>query len=41
MAISFTKNCKDRCPIFSPYFRVIPGHIWGKNETHPVITPTY
>ena len=41
MAISFTKNYKDRCPIFSPCFVVIPGHTWGKNGTHPVITPTY
>ena len=41
MAISFAKNCKDRCPVFSPRFGVIPGHIWGKNGTRPVITPTY
>ena len=41
MVISFTKNCKDRCPDFPPCFRVIPGHIWGKNETHAVITLTY
>ena len=40
MAISFAKNCKDRCPIFSPCFGVIPGHTWGKNEMRPVITPT-
>ena len=41
MAISFAKNCKDRCPVFSPCFGVIPGHTWGKNGTRPVITPTY
>ena len=41
MAISFPKNCKDRCPVFSSCFGVIPGHIWGKNGTRPVINPTY
>ena len=41
MAISFAKNCKDRCSVFSPCFGVIPGHTWGKNGTRPVITPTY
>ena len=41
MAISFTKNCKDRCSVFSPCFGVIPGHTWSKNGTRPVITPTY
>ena len=41
MAISFTKNYKDRCPVFPPCFGVIPGHTWGKNRTRPVITPTY
>ena len=40
MAISFAKKFKDRCPIFSPCFGVIPGHTWGKNGTHPVIAPT-
>ena len=41
MAISFTKNCKDRCPVFSPCFGVIPGHTWDKNKMRPIITPTY
>ena len=41
MAITFTKNCKDRCPVFPPCFGVILGDTWGKNETHPVITPTH
>ena len=41
MVISFAKKCKKgRCPIFSPCFGVIPGHAWGENGTHPVITPT-
>ena len=39
MAISFAKNCKDRCPVFSPCFGVIPEHTWSKNGTRPVITP--
>ena len=41
MAISFAKNCKDRCPIFSPCFGVIPGHAWGKNGKCLIIIPTY
>ena len=41
MAISFPKNCEDRCPIFPPCFWVIPGHTWDKNKMHPIITPTY
>ena len=41
MVISFAKNCKkDRCPVFSPCFGVIPGHAWGENGTRPIITPT-
>ena len=38
MAISFAKHCKDRCPVFSPCFQVIPVNTWGKNGTCPVIT---
>ena len=41
MAISFAKNCKDRCPVSPPCLGVILGHTWDKNGTRPVITPTY
>ena len=39
MAISFAKNCKDRCPGSPPCLGVILGHTWDKNGTRPVITP--
>ena len=37
MAISAAKNCKDRCPVFSQNFGVIPGHTWGKNGMRPML----
>ena len=39
MAISFTKNYKVDVLFFPPCFGVIPGHAWGKNGMHPIITP--